>query len=230
MTSSRLPGKVMMEVDDRSMLEYHLKRLDSLRAKVVVATSVNAADDVIEKWCQQRNISVYRGDELDVLERFYNTHRVFGGEVIVRVTSDCPLIDSTLILNGLAIYEAANNEWCYVSNCFPRSFARGFDFEIFSAAMLNEAHLNATESSDREHVTPYFWKNRQGKYEMRNLEQEKNHSAIRITLDEEDDFALIRKLLKEHNALSLGYSQIEELLLSHPELLAMNAHIEQKKA
>lgn len=229
MSSTRLPGKIMREAGGRSMLEYHTLRLAAIPAKMVIATSHNPSDDVIVSWCRRHNISVCRGDELDVLDRFYQAHCEFGGDIIVRVTSDCPLIDPTLILRGLEIYKATNSRSCYVSNCFPRTFARGFDFEIFSADMLKEAHAHATDAGDREHVTPYFWKNRSGQFDIRNLAQEEDHASLRITLDEEDDFKLIKTLLEDYNAASLNYAQIEQLLIMHPELRAINAHIEQKK-
>jgi spore coat polysaccharide biosynthesis protein SpsF len=229
MSSTRLPGKIMKEVSGKTMLEYHVRRLSRIPAKLAVATSTQPSDDVVESWCRMHDIAVYRGDELDVLDRFYNTLKEYGGDIIVRVTSDCPFIDSALIIKGLDMYREANNDRCYVSNCFPRTFARGFDFEIFSAAMLNEAHSNATDAGDREHVTPYFWKNRDGAFDIRNLAQDENHAALRITLDEEEDFTLIKTLLEDHNATALDHRQLEELLLSHPELRAINAHIEQKK-
>lgn len=230
MSSTRLPGKIMKEVNGRTMLEHHVQRLSAIPAKLVVATSTKSPDDVIETWCQKKGIAVYRGDELDVLDRFYKANEVFGGDIIVRVTSDCPLIDPTLIMTGIDVYQSANNNQCYVSNCFPRTYARGFDFEIFSSTMLKEAYSHATDEGDREHVTPYFWKNRSGKYDIQNIAQEENHSHLRITLDEEDDFTLIKKLIEEYNASELSYSQIEQILQSHPELCAINAHIEQKKA
>ena len=230
MSSTRLPGKIMKEVNGKTMLEYQVNRLSGLNAQLVVATSSKPSDDVIETWCQKKGIAVYRGDELDVLDRFYKANEVFGGDIIVRVTSDCPLIDATLIAQGLAIFDSVNSDSCYVSNCFPRTYARGFDFEIFSSAMLKEAYSQATDEGDREHVTPYFWKNRHGKYDIQNIAQEEKHSHLRITLDEEDDFTLIKKLIEEYNASELNYAQIEQILQSHPELCAINAHIEQKKA
>ncbi|MFM7727134.1 MAG: cytidylyltransferase domain-containing protein, partial [Flavobacteriales bacterium] len=126
MSSTRLPGKILMEAAGSSMLEHHVKRLSELSANVVVATSNQPADDVIESWCLQHNVAVFRGDELDVLDRFYHAHLVYGGDIVVRVTSDCPLIDPNLIAKGVALYKSTGNDHCYVSNCFPRTFARGF--------------------------------------------------------------------------------------------------------
>ncbi len=229
MSSTRLPGKILKEAGGKTMLEYHITRLSKIPAKLIVATSNTSADDVIESWCMSRSIPVFRGEELDVLDRFYNASKLYGGEIIVRVTSDCPLIDPSLIMQGLEIYRAANNNRCYVSNCFPRTFSRGFDFEIFSSAMLEEAHAKAIDPSDREHVTPYFWKNRNGEFEIRNLSQEIDHSHFRITLDEEDDFKLIKTLLEDYRAADMNFMEIEQLLKSHPELSTINAHIEQKK-
>ena len=122
-----------------------------------------------------------------------------------------------------------DNNNLYISNGVERTFARGFDFEIFSFQLLEEAFHNATDEADLEHVTPYIWKNRSGKVDFYHVKQNTNNSNLRITVDTEDDFTLIKTLIENYNADQLSYNEIENILLQHPELIAMNAHIEQKK-
>jgi spore coat polysaccharide biosynthesis protein SpsF len=145
----------------------------------------------------------------------------------VRVTSDCPLIDAALIQLGIDAYIELNDNNCYVSNCFPRTYARGFDFEIFSAPLLEEAHQQATSIHDREHVTPYM--RTQHAEQMHNITQARNNSSLRLTLDTPEDLQVLEHMLEETPALQLGYEAIEDQLNLHPEWIAINAHIEQKK-
>jgi spore coat polysaccharide biosynthesis protein SpsF len=116
-----------------------------------------------------------------------------------------------------------------MANGMERSFARGFDFEIFSFQLLDEAFKNATDESDLEHVTPYIWKNRSGHVEFYHVKQAVNHSDMRITVDTTDDFELVRQLIETYRADRLSYSDIETILAEHPELININKHIEQKR-
>ncbi|MFM9983976.1 MAG: cytidylyltransferase domain-containing protein [Flavobacteriales bacterium] len=229
MTSTRLPGKVLMNVDGQSLLKYHLDRLQSSLWQLVVATTTNASDDSIVAWCKQNDIATFRGSEDNVLERFYEAARSCNAEIIVRVTSDCPLIDKELIEQGLNFFETPQSKNVYVSNCFPRTFARGFDFEIFSFEALEEAYLNAHEPFDLEHATPYIWKNKSGRINLQNITQAADNSSLRLCVDTREDFLLIQKLIEQYKCDKLSYQEIESLLNSHLELKQINANIEQKK-
>ena len=116
-----------------------------------------------------------------------------------------------------------------MSNGMERTFARGFDFEIFSFELLDEAFKRATDESDLEHVTPYIWKNRPGNIQLYPVKQAIDNSRFRITVDTPEDFELIRLLIETYEADKLSYNEIEQILSEHPELPAINAHIEQKK-
>ena len=116
-----------------------------------------------------------------------------------------------------------------MSNGIERTFARGFDFEIFSFQLLDDAFNKATDEADLEHVTPYIWKNKSGKVEMYHIKQTDDNSKLRITVDTADDFELIKRLIENHKANELPYNEIESILKSHPDLIALNSHIEQKK-
>ena len=121
MTSSRLPGKIMLEAAGKTMLQHHIDRLSKATLPLLIATTINADDDVIEEFTKQQNIDCYRGDENNVLGRFYEANQIFPADVIVRVTSDCPLIDGDLIKEGIERYLSLNDSSCYLSNCFPRT-------------------------------------------------------------------------------------------------------------
>jgi spore coat polysaccharide biosynthesis protein SpsF len=229
MTSTRLPGKIFKEINGKSLLEYHIHRLQKTGFDIAIATTINNSDDCVFEFAKQKNLLVYRGSENNVLSRFYHTADKFKFDIIVRVTSDCPLIDPHIIRNSLEKYLKLNNPYLYMSNGMKRTFSRGFDFEIFSFKTLEDAFHNATEESDLEHVTPYIWKNRSGQIEFYDVVQNEDNSRFRITVDTEDDFVLIKRLIEEFKADTMPYTEIETILRNHPDLAAINAHIEQKK-
>ncbi len=229
MTSTRLPGKIFKDVKGKNLLQYHTDRLKQTGFDVIIATTTNDTDDCVVAFAEEQNIQSHRGSEDNVLSRYYEAAVKYKLDVIIRVTSDCPLIDPHLIRNSVEKYLKLNNPRLYMSNGVDRTFARGFDFEIFSFELLEEAYRNATEEMDLEHVTPYIWKNRSGTVEFYHVKQEVNNSGLRITVDTSDDFELIKALIEKYNADQLTYVEIEKILLQHPELVALNAHIEQKK-
>ncbi|MCE3278360.1 MAG: acylneuraminate cytidylyltransferase [Bacteroidetes bacterium] len=229
MTSTRLPGKVFKEVNSKSLLQYHIERLKETGFDIAIATTTNDTDDCISEYANQQKINVFRGSETDVLSRYYGTASKYNYDILVRVTSDCPLIDSHLIRNSIEKYLQLNNSKLYMSNALERTFARGFDFEIFSFELLKEAFEKATLESEREHVTPFIWKNIPGNVEFYHVKQSIDNSHLRITVDTSDDFELIRTLIEKYHADKLNYVEIETLLNEHPELVSINAHIEQKK-
>ncbi|GGG42035.1 hypothetical protein GCM10011378_17960 [Hymenobacter glacieicola] len=211
------------------MLEFHVRRLQASGLPVYIATTTLPEDDIIEKHAGQLAIPCFRGSSDDVLSRYYGAAKQFGLKTIVRVTSDCPLIDGNLIRQGVAQFQAAANPRLYLSNGIVRTFPRGLDFEVFSFELLAEAQQHASTLSDREHVTPYIHQNRSGKVEFSHVTREPNVSRLRVTLDTPEDFALLKVLLEQYHADVLSGGQLVHLLEDHPELVALNADIEQKK-
>ena len=230
MTRTRLPGKVLMRVGNKSLLEYHIERLKKANLPIIIATTLNASDDPIADFCGNRNLSMFRGDEHNVLSRYYYAAQKYNLNYIVRVTSDCPLIDGELISRAVSDHLNFKNDWVYTSNCLKRTFARGFDFEIFSFIMLENAFENALTSFEKEHVTPYFYQNLHGKTKLNTIEQTTDFSDLRITVDEADDFKLIERLIIEHKCQDLNAAQISELLRNNPGLKKINIHVEQRKS
>ena len=222
-TSYRLPLKILLKANEETLLETHLKRLKLTKYPVFVATTLNAADDIIVKICHEHNFQFYRGSESDVLARFYECATLYQLDIIVRATSDCPLIDTDSITNGVKAYIAAvgqfnKHDLLYMSNTIVRTFPKGMDFEIFSYKMLEMAHQNATTKSEREHVTPYFYEGKEKEIKLIDILNQKNTSNLRITLDYLEDYSLIKTLIEKYNALNLPLEDIEKLLQNNNEL------------
>jgi spore coat polysaccharide biosynthesis protein SpsF len=229
MTSTRLPGKVLLEAAGHSLLHWHVARLRAAKLPVLLAITTNTTDDVLATWAAQNDIPTWRGPEDDVLARYQQTAAAHQLDVVVRVTSDCPLIDGALIADGVKRYLALGNPRVYLSNCLDRSFPRGFDFEIFSRELLEEAAANATRPEDREHVTPYLHQRRAPNVLFESITRVPDRSHYRLTVDTADDFTLISRLLTDYQSADLSANSLIALLDAHPELVALNAHIEQKK-
>ena len=229
MTSTRLPGKILIKVKGKSMLEYHISRLNWSQIPVYIATTTNDTDNIIVDFAESNNILYSRGSEDNVLSRYYNCAIENQLDIIIRVTSDCPLIDGYQVREGLDTYLKMNDENLYLSNSIDRTFARGFDFEIFSFKLLEEAYKNADKDSELEHVTPYIRTNRSGNVNLYNISNTENTGKLRITLDTVEDLELISKLIEDYNADKYGYNEITQILVDHPELVSINAHVEQKK-
>ncbi|MCW3111118.1 MAG: biosynthesis protein [Segetibacter sp.] len=200
MSSTRLPGKVLMEINGKTLLDLHIDRVkkSSYINKHVIAISESENDNVLEEYCKAKKIDYFRGSENDVLDRFYSLSKKIKPASIVRLTADCPLIDSLVIDQAIDLFISSNCD--YASNTLQPSFPDGLDTEVFSYAALEKAWKEATLKSDREHVTAYIWKNSTLKggtlFSSANLSFEKDFSNYRLTVDEKEDFLLIEKLIK----------------------------------
>ena len=227
-TSTRLPAKVLLEAGGKTMLQHHIDRIRQSGYSPYIATTTNATDDAIVAFAEEEGIPFHRGSEQDVLGRFYECATKFGLKKIVRVTSDCPLIDGKLLGQAIAQYLSYADDSVYLSNALERTFPRGMDFEIFSYDLLEKAFFAAQKPQEREHVTPWLY-HQNPTVIIHHFKQKEDHSAYRITLDTPDDFNLIRLLIEQEKAHTLNVAQIVSLLEKHPEWVAINAHIEQKK-
>lgn len=195
MSSTRLPGKVLMKINALPLLQYELDRLkkSKLITNIVVATSTQDEDDEIEYFCSQNRVDCFRWELSDVLKRYYDCASKYKDfNTIVRVTWDCPLIDSDIIDETINLFLSSNVDYC--SNTDMPTFPDGLDIEVFSRDALEKANLHAILPSEREHVTPYIKKHfRKINYA---LEQE-DYSSYRFTVDEIRDFELISLLIQE---------------------------------
>ncbi len=229
MTSTRLPGKVMLTAGGRPLLDIHLDRLLATGLPVIVATTANGSDEPIVSLARGRDVAVFRGSEDDVLSRFAGAAAHAGLDVVVRVTSDCPLLDPAVIAEAVRRFEEIDDPDAHVSNVLDRTYPRGLDVEVFSAAALAEADRRATDPADREHVTPYLYANRSGRATLHAITRSPDASRYRVTVDTADDLTVIRALIEDHDAASLDAAGLVAVLDAHPELVAVNAHVEQKK-
>ncbi len=198
--STRLPGKVLKEVNDKSLLQIHLDRLKkcSKVTEIIVATTVNDEDEVIFNKAIEWGFKASRGSELNVLDRFYEAAKDKNADWIVRVTSDCPLLDAQLVDD--VITYAQNHDYDYVSNGLVEHFPDGQDIEVFKFTALKIAWENAKLVSELEHVTPYIINNSDVKdgdlFSAKNYSCEQDYSNIRMTVDEPRDFDLIEHLIQ----------------------------------
>lgn len=228
MTSTRLPGKILKSVFGKALLEFQIERLRQISShpEIWIATTTNREDDVTVSLAEKLEVPVFRGSESDVLGRYYGCALVAKAQSIVRVTADCPLIDPDIIESIVQLF--IQNPSSYVQNVVDRTFPRGLDTEIFSFDALEDAYKNATQVSDREHVTPYIRR----KYPAVTYRSaSKNFSNHRWTVDTPADFDLIRRILEEVYP-SYPRFRISDVLAAferHPDWYAINADVEQKK-
>jgi spore coat polysaccharide biosynthesis protein SpsF len=229
-TSTRLPAKVLLTAGGRTFLQHHLDRLAATGLPVIVATTTNTDDEPIVEQTTAAGFPVFRGSELDVLSRFAGAIREHELDGVVRVTSDCPLIDPAVVTEGVDRFRSEAAENLYVSNCLERTYPRGMDYEVFSAERLLRADAEATIPADREHVTSYLHQNRTGDMRLVNLPWDGGDaSQYRLTLDTPDDRRLLTTLIEDFGAAELNCADLVAIMGKHPELHALNEHIEQKK-
>ena len=199
--STRLPGKVLLKVNGEELLKIHLSRIAqcNLIDEVVVATTINQEDDVIVLLCEEWGVKTSRGSENDVLDRFYKAAVEMKPEWVVRLTSDCPLIDPELI--DAVISLAQTNDVDYCSNVLIEHFPDGQDVEVFKFSVLERAWKESKLKSEREHVTPFIRNNSNGNgnklFSSINFPCAYDLSNIRMTVDEPSDFELIQQLILE---------------------------------
>jgi len=232
MTSTRLPKKVMKEVLGKPLLEYQIERLQRVKLadQIVVATTINDTDQLIIDLCDRLSISSYRGSEDDVLARYHGAAIEYQADVVVRVTSDCPVIDPQVIDQVIQFYIDAYPKYDYVSNCLGRTYPRGMDTEVFSFKSLDEAFHQATTQPDREHVTPFI-NLQSNRYSLGQVNYFENRSEHRWTVDTLEDFELIKRIIETLYLFKPEFSLQDclELLSQNPEWKMINQHIEQKQ-
>jgi len=226
MNSTRLPGKVMMDIMGKPMLWHIVNRLgySKLINKVIVATSTNKENDLIEKFCIKNNIEIYRGSESDLVDRFYRVATQSTADVIVRVTADCPLIDPRLTDKVIEFFIKEEDKYDYISNSRPQpTYPHGLDVEVFSFSLLNRLWFELKDSFLREWFTVEVFQNPQ-KYRIFCIKNEKDLSHLRLTVDYEEDLELIRyiygKLYSEGTCFYL--EDILRLWSENPSIFEIN--------
>jgi spore coat polysaccharide biosynthesis protein SpsF len=234
MTSTRLAGKVLADVCGQPMLARELGRVMAMKEQdeVVVATTTNAADDAVADLARRSGARVFRGDEHDVLGRYLGAAREAKADVVVRLTADCPLLDPAESDRVVRALVDRAGEADYASNVLRRTYPRGLDTEAFFMDALERAARLGRSGPAREHVTWVMHTERRDLF-LRHAVVDpsgENASDLRWTVDTPDDLRMVRKVYETLHLADRPWSYLEVLyyIRAHPEVAAINAHVEQK--
>jgi spore coat polysaccharide biosynthesis protein SpsF len=224
MGSSRLPGKVLLPLDDKPILFRVVERLRFVEelAEVVVATGDSPANDPIRNLCHAEGISCFSGSDDDVLDRYHRAALHFRADPVLRVSSDCPLVDPAIVRRALDLFEAHRDEIVYLG--FDPSFPEGLDVEVITFEALETAWREARLRSDREHVTPFIWR-QPDRFPQDRIRNGTTVSEEHWSVDRPQDYELVKTI---HTALyrpgtPFGMAEILTFLEAHPELRRLNA-------
>jgi spore coat polysaccharide biosynthesis protein SpsF len=230
MGSTRLPGKVLKDLEGETVLARVVERVRraTLINELLIATTVLPADDDIVEECGRCSVAVFRGDEDDVLDRYYRAAQSCQADVVVRITSDCPLIDPKITDMTIAAFLETRPD--YASNALIRTFPRGLDTEVATVQALERAWRGATEPYQRAHVTPYIYQN-PDVFRILPVTGEADYSSHRWTLDTPEDLAFLRAIyarVRTEDRRNFGWRDVLRVLDREPELLEMNRMVLQK--
>lgn len=224
MNSTRLPGKVLIDIVGKPMLWHVVRRTQRAQTldQVVVAMPDQPADTAIAEYCAEVGIDWFRGNEEDVLDRYYQAASHFEADVVVRITADCPLIDPEVIDKVVNTYR--HGRYDYVTNTIPCTYPDGLDVEVFPSTVLGNAWRYARWESEREHVTPYI-RNHPELFQIKNVAHEEDLSNMRWTVDEPQDLEFMRAVYNRLENSSLGMADVLAVLERCPALLEISAGI-----
>ena len=233
MGSVRLPGKILKEVLGQPLLVHLVTRLLQARwiDKITVATSSNKADDPVEELCREQGYYCFRGSENDVLDRYYQAALFSGAgedDTIIRITGDCPLVDPEVVDKAILLFHRSKAD--YASNVNPPTFPDGLDVEVFKFTALKTAWNEASLVSEREHVTPFI-RNNPERFKQANLDNARDLSGLRWTVDEEEDFMFVRTVYEKLYSKDRVFTteEVLSLLERQPELLTINSRFKRNE-
>lgn len=233
MRSSRLPGKVLLPVAGKPLLEHLVERLRRVPSldEIVMATTIGGTDAPLVRLSSQLGIGCFRGSEQDVLGRVADAARTFQADVIVEITSDCPLIDPGIVERCIRKYLETGAD--YVSNALKPSYPMGMNAQVFARHTLEEVSRLTHDPADREHVSLYIYSHPE-KYRLLNVAASQQHTRpkLRLTLDTIEDYEVISAIFGSlyTDKKDFDLSDILTFLDSHPEIAAINARVQQKPA
>jgi spore coat polysaccharide biosynthesis protein SpsF len=228
MGSTRLPGKVLKDLCGETVLARVVNRTrrGTLLNEVVVATSVQPADDAIVQECGRLSVACFRGDEADVLDRYYRAAKKFSADAIVRITSDCPLIDPEVSDKTIRAFLERHPD--YASNVLERKYPRGLDTEVMTFAALESAEREARDPYQREHVTPFLYQHPE-RFRLVSVTGDRDYSHYRWTLDTREDLEFLRAVYERRAETSdPAWQDVLRILEGEPDLTAINEHVKQK--
>ena len=228
MSSTRLPGKVMLPLAGKPLIIRMQERINLSRyaGEIVIAITDDESDDQLVKLCKQNNLNIFRGHSLDLLDRHYKAAKEYNAELVIKIPSDCPLIDPEIIDKVIQYYISNRDKFDFVSNLHPPTYPDGNDVEIMSFKVLENAWINAKKDFEREHTTPYIWEN-PDKFRIGNLVWETGFDysmTHRFTIDYKEDYEFIKKVYDElyEDNNRFGLKDILELLEKKPEIKKIN--------
>ncbi|MHC1771405.1 MAG: NTP transferase domain-containing protein [Flexilinea sp.] len=233
MGSSRLPGKVLMEISGKPMLEWVIRRGSQAKKidEVLVATTDDPGDDPIEQWCNVNNISCFRGSVYDVLDRFFRAALYAGTDIIVRVTADCPLIDPKVLDDVIDLFLTSGAD--FAANRLPppwhRTFPVGLDVEVVRFRMLEKAWKEARKPFEREHVMPWFY-SVEGRCKVEILDHDPDYGMHRWTVDTPEDYILLQEIFKKlDDPLRASWYDVLKIVEQNPDLERINRSTQAKR-
>jgi spore coat polysaccharide biosynthesis protein SpsF len=228
--SKRLPDKIMKPLSGKPILWHVVERVSysKLIDGVVVATTTNRIDDIVDELCKKNNFSLFRGSEDDVLDRYYQCAKEYNIKNIVRITADCPLIDPNVI--DIVIQYFLDNKFDYVSNRIEPTYPDGLDVEVFSYETLEKTWKETTLPSDREHVTTYI-ENHPERFKISNVKQNIDLSYLRWTVDYKKDLEVVKEIYKKLYSKKHMFlmEDVLQLLEKRPKLNKINAGIQRNE-
>lgn len=231
MTSSRLPGKVLLPAAEKPMLQHLVERLGSVPSLdgIIIATTVNSTDDVIEDFSHDIGVGCYRGSEDDVMSRVIGAAEKAQGDLVVEITGDCPIIDPQIVEQTIRMYNA--NTADYVSNAHLRSYPDGMDTQVFQLQSLKNSAEKTADKLDREHVTLHI-RNHPEMYSHLHLvaPPELHWPELGLTLDERVDYELLKKIIEYFDPVNPLFSCLDvvRLLRQNPEWIDINRRVVRK--
>ena len=230
MSSTRLPGKAMMSVQNQKpVLYFVIKQLQECKLidKIIVATTTNEEDNQIVNYSKNMGINCFRGSSKDVLDRYYQCAKEYSISTIVRVPSDKPLIDPEIVDNVVSVFN--NNSYDYVTNFLSNpTFPSGTEVEVFSMNVLEKAWKKAKLPSEKEHVTSYF-SNHEDEFEIRHIENSENLSYLRWAVDRIEDLKLVRLIVSKIKKRPILMKDVVDLFNKEPELIKINKNVDRNE-
>jgi spore coat polysaccharide biosynthesis protein SpsF len=230
MTSTRLPKKVLLPLCDKTILDVLIERLSKYKENIIIATTNDGTELPIVEFCKKNSIKYYQGSTDNVLERYFlsaKQHDAKENDLIVRITSDCPLIDVNVMEDVIDMYN--NGNYDYVSNRLNRTVPVGLDVEVFNFSLLEYMYVNASLEYEKEHVTPFIYIANKDKYKLGSFEYNVDNSKYRLTLDENDDYTAIKEIYKKFdNKIDFSYQQLIDMLDNNTYIYDINKNVSQK--
>jgi spore coat polysaccharide biosynthesis protein SpsF len=227
MGSTRLPGKVLADIRGHAMLFHVVRRTEAAETldKVVIATTTEPANDAIVAWCGEHQVDCFRGNEMDVLDRYYRAACQYNADAVVRITSDCPMIDPQVVDKTVNAFLSEQPD--YASNTRVRTYPRGLDTEVMTFAALQRTWTEARHPYQRTHVTPYIYEN-PSTFRILSITGETDHSAYRWTVDTPEDLEFVRAVYSRLTDETFSFSDALNLMKREPELAEINRSVLQK--